>query len=54
MSDTEFQGDLVYDLIAKHWPERNDGWQMRISDMLREMHDEEMLATDVVGDEDWL
>jgi hypothetical protein len=52
MSITEFQGDPVYDLIAKHWPERNDGWQMRIGDLVREMHDEEMLVADV-GDGDW-
>lgn len=52
MTVTEFQQDPVYDLIAKHWPERSHGWQSRIGDMLREMHDEEMLADDV-GDGGW-
>lgn len=31
---TEFNGDPVFDIAAQHWPEREAGWQGRLSDLL--------------------
>lgn len=36
---TEFPGDALFDVIAKHWPERGDGWQYRIQDLAAEMRE---------------
>lgn len=31
---TEFNDDPVFDIAAQHWPEREAGWQGRLSDLL--------------------
>lgn len=34
MTVTEFCGDPIFDAAARHWPEREHGWQGRLSDLL--------------------
>lgn len=34
MTVTEFNRDVIFDAAARHWPEREFGWQWRLGDLL--------------------
>lgn len=40
MTVTEFSGDLIFDAAARHWPEREFGWQWRLGDLLDAVRDQ--------------
>lgn len=48
MTVTEFCGDPIFDAAARYWPEREHGWQGRLSDLLDAVRDS--LAADVKAD----
>jgi len=39
MTVTEFCGDPIFEAAARHWPEREHGWQGRLSDLLDAVRD---------------
>lgn len=48
MTVTEFSGDLIFDAAARHWPEREFGWQWRLGDLLAAVRDQ--IEEDVMAD----
>ena len=52
LGGTEFQWDGLVEIISKHWPERGDGWQFRVADLIKEIDESGIFDYDEDG-VDW-